>query len=105
MEKDAGRRHVCEPHCKYYKPGRKEDLKCGALQFLSRNLSRGELGHVSRGTGPLDFSRDEDIRALACSRCEFLVDGCDYRDGVQAPPCGAYSVVERMLKKHSPKKK
>jgi hypothetical protein len=105
MVEDAGREHVCERHCKFYKPGRKEDLKCGALQFLSRNLSRGELGHVSRGTGPHDLSRDEEIRAMVCSRCEFLVDGCDFRDGLPSPPCGAYSVVESMLKKNSPKKK
>jgi hypothetical protein len=104
MAEDAERKLVCEKFCKFYKPGRKEDLKCGALALLSRNLTRGELGHASRGTGPHDLSRDSEVRALACQRCEFLVDGCDFRDGLPSPPCGGYSVVESLLKRHSPKK-
>jgi hypothetical protein len=105
MHEDVRRRLVCKGFCKFYKPGRKERLKCGTYDFLSRNLSPGELLHVCRGTGPHDLSRDEDIRAMICDRCEFLVDGCDFRDGLPSPPCGGYAVVESLLKRYASRKK
>jgi hypothetical protein len=102
---DVRRKLVCKGFCEFYKPGKKESLKCGTFDFLSRNLTRGELAHVSRGTGPCDLSRDEEIRDLACRRCEFLVDGCDFRDGLPSPPCGGYAIVESLLKRYGARRK
>lgn len=100
MRKDIGRRLVCKKFCKFYKPGKKEEMKCGTYDFLSRNLTRGELLLACRYTGPSDRAMDREISSMICSRCDFREDGCDYRDGLAFPPCGGYMVVESLLKRY-----
>ncbi len=91
---------ICKKYCSFYKPGKKEPSKCGTLEFLRRNLTIGEVRQaVKRIPAECDLSRDETINRLICQKCEFLVDGCDFRDGVDSPPCGGYFVVEHLLKK------
>ena len=89
---------ICKRFCKFYKPG-KDRLACGAYDFLAENLSAGELSKMADygGVSP-DFSVDAIIRGLACERCEFRIDGCDFRAGLNSPPCGGYVLIERLLK-------
>ena len=93
-------RAICRKFCSFYRPGRKEDMKCGTFAFLSRNLTHAELLRAaSQATTQISLSHDTDIREIACKSCEFLVDGCDFRDGAGKTPCGAYAVVEHLLRR------
>jgi hypothetical protein len=92
-------KHVCKKFCSFYKPD-KEAMKCGTYSFLERNLSTGEVRKAaSLATADFDFSMDEDIRELVCSKCDFRAEGCDYAQGLDSPPCGGYTILEHMLKK------
>jgi hypothetical protein len=88
---------ICRPHCEFYKPGR-DRQKCGGYEFIERNLTAREVEGIE--TARPGRERDEKIRAraLACSRCAFLEDGCDFRAGLDSPPCGGYLIIDRLLK-------
>jgi hypothetical protein len=90
---------ICGRFCKYYKEG-KEGLTCGTYDFLARNLTASELRAAIDSIGPgTDFTHDREIEDLVCGKCDFLVDGCDFRSGIKAFPCGGYVVLERLLRK------
>ena len=93
-------RVICERFCVFYKP-EKEGLKCGTVEFLERNLTKAEIASsVDRARLLLGASaHDDDIRRIVCeSVCEFLkTDDCDFRLGLDSPPCGGYSVVAALL--------
>jgi hypothetical protein len=90
---------LCGRFCKYYKRG-KEGLACGTYDFLARNLTAFELkSAIDCISSDADFIRDKEIEDRICSRCDFLVDGCDFKSGVEAPPCGGYIVLGRLFKK------
>jgi RNase P subunit RPR2 len=90
---------VCKKFCSFYKPGKKEDMKCGSYDFLERNLTAREIKRlVRRISTEYDLSEDSSIRNLVCSKCEYLKDGCDFRQGLDSPPCGGYKIVEHLLK-------
>lgn len=100
MSEGIRREIICGGFCSFYKPGKNEDLKCGTYAFLARNLSTGEIRHAALKSSPRpDYSRDREIRALICDRCEFLVAGCDFREGFPSSPCGGYAIVEGLLKR------
>ncbi|MDA8169742.1 MAG: hypothetical protein M0Z59_08635 [Nitrospiraceae bacterium] len=85
---------ICKSHCDRYKP--EDRPKCGAYEFLSRNLTAGELAGIKTGKKPA-MEMDGAIRALACDKCRFL-SGCGYRSGQGGKnPCGGYKVMERLL--------
>lgn len=98
MKRDNYTEIICKRFCRYYKEG-KEELTCGTYNFLAREIAPKELASLTRNieAGP-DFSFDRDIKELACDKCEFLADGCDFREGLDALPCGGYAIVERLLK-------
>jgi len=90
---------LCKKFCSFYKPGEKEELKCGSFEFLERNLTTRELGRVIRRISTdYDLSRDTSIRSMVCAKCEYSKDGCDFRQGLDSPPCGGYKIVEHLLK-------
>jgi hypothetical protein len=35
---------------------------------------------------------------MVCEQCDFLADGCDFRQGLDSPPCGGYTVIEHLLR-------
>lgn len=94
---------ICKSFCNFYKPG-KEEIKCGSFSFLKRNLSYGELLSTARisSINP-ELSMDGTIKSLACLRCDFLQDGCDFRMGLSSPPCGGYVIIENLLKDFKPR--
>jgi|SRR5271169_1998798 len=93
---------ICGNFCSFYKVG-KEDLHCGAYLFLRDNFTAQEIELLSKFAGGVDksapqsFLRDDEIRELICNSCDFLIDGCDFRDNRSGPPCGGYTLVERLL--------
>lgn len=97
MKADQYTTWVCRHHCRFYKEG-KEELLCETYRYLRDNYSPVELSEVPPGIQP-DFLEDDWIMENVCKRCEFLIDGCDYREGNPSPPCGGYVVIE-WLRKH-----
>jgi hypothetical protein len=118
MEKTMLVAYICERLCSFYGPD-KEILECGSFKFLKENLSPGELREAVEGAPRrADCSEDSAIMEMVCSGCDFLVDGCDFREsrphsgsgpsrkgetmsrkkGTASPPCGGYAVVEGLLK-------
>ncbi len=99
MKRDEYSEVICRRFCTFYKEGT-EGLACGAYDFLARNLTAGEIRSGVRDAGlRADFSRDKELREVVCKHCDFLVDGCDFREGQGTHPCGGYAVVEWLLKK------
>src|SRR5512137_2645672 len=93
---------ICRAFCTYYKEGR-EDVRCGTFSLLQRNLTPGELRELigSYGASGIEstarYSRDIEVKEIACEECDFLIDGCDFRENRSGPPCGGYAVVEMLL--------
>jgi hypothetical protein len=98
MEENVYAEHICGRFCSFYRPGKKI-LQCGSFRFLRENLSPGELRQAAESTAPgYDLSGDEGVNELVCSRCDFTVDGCDFYQGLDSPPCGGYAIVGRLLR-------
>ena len=93
---------ICKGFCSFYKEG-KEDLCCGSYVFLQNNLTLRELrsaldlSKIDERPSEYIFPADEEIKRLVCDKCDFLVDGCDFREDGSQPPCGGYSVIEMLL--------
>lgn len=90
---------ICKRFCTFYKSG-KEGLTCGTYDFISRNLTPGELESATQSITPTpDLTHDKKIKELICEKCDFVLDGCDFREGLEAPPCGGYTLIEWLLKR------
>ncbi len=93
---------ICKGFCSFYKEG-KEDLCCGTYLFLKRNLTLRELRSVldlskmDECSSKYFFPADDEIKRLVCDKCDFLVDGCDFREDGSHPPCGGYSIIKTLL--------
>jgi hypothetical protein len=99
MKRDKYTEIICKGFCTFYKEGR-EGLTCGAYDFLGRNLTASEVrSNVQHVKPRADLSRDKELRKLVCEQCDFLVDGCDFREGLGAHPCGGYAIVEWLLRR------
>ncbi len=97
MKSDAFTDIVCRGFCRFYREG-KESQACGTYDFLARNLTAAELASMAPGIRLKPaFSKDEEIMSLACMQCDFLIDGCDFREGLDAPPCGGYTILASLL--------
>lgn len=90
---------ICRGFCSFFREG-KDELACRTYSFLAERFSPGDLSALIKDIiRTPDLSRDRELRDLVCERCEFLIDGCDFREGVEAPPCGGYTIIEWLLKK------
>jgi hypothetical protein len=74
-------------------------MKCGAYEYIEKNLSLGEVEKAAGGSETAGVSPGIDglIMEIACKKCEFLLGGCSYRDGYPSPPCGGYGILARLL--------
>jgi len=99
VKKDYYTDIICKRFCTFYRSGR-EELTCGTYEFIYRNLSHGELESAIQGIpSPPDFTSDRKIKGLICEKCNFMTDGCDFREGLDAPPCGGYTIIEWLIKR------
>ncbi len=87
---------ICKGFCSFYKEG-KEELYCGSYKYITEHYPDLKTGTIPPEYEP-DFSIDEEIMKRVCSICDFLEDGCGYRDGEGTPPCGGYTIIEWLLK-------
>ncbi|MFZ5997786.1 MAG: hypothetical protein ACOYW7_09895 [Nitrospirota bacterium] len=98
MKDDEYSALICKEFCAFYKEGR-EELHCGTYVFLRNNLTAAELHsllELSKPSPPA-FSKDSTIKKIVCAACDFLIDGCDFRDNGSGPPCGGYVILEKLL--------
>jgi hypothetical protein len=99
MKKSETLIHVlCAPHCPYYKQDRNEEMQCRGALVTERLLKRGVFspGREKALTDPDRNALDATIRAL-CAACDFREDGCDFALDNNAPPCGGFAVLARLL--------
>lgn len=106
---------ICKEFCKFYKEG-KEKMRCGGYELLRNNLTFGELLELSRyligetsmsqrdikGNHKIEvfseqYALNEILTNFVCDRCEFQINGCDFRDGLATPPCGGYIFISRLM--------
>jgi len=98
MKKNAYTDLICKGFCSFYKEG-KEELTCGTYDFLERNLTLKELEAAVLGLDKTpDYSSDEYIMRVICSRCAFLEGDCDFRLGLDSPACGGYVIIESLTR-------
>lgn len=91
---------ICKEFCKFYKEEGKEEIHCGGYELLRNNITPGELRLLSRYIHKAPFAEhlEDALTEFVCSKCDFRIDGCDFRDGLAEPPCGGYIMMSRLLK-------
>ena len=96
---------ICKTHCKYYKENKKEEYTCKGLAVLDGLLERESLAKIiGELKAPLEvtFKHDRVLSEVVCRRCDFFIDGCDFRDtkcSYEAPPCGGFLVISYLTEK------
>ena len=96
---------VCVPHCRFYRPGEKEELSCAGYDFFSTRLDQEKITRAARDVAaqarpPQRFDHNPRIEALLCKQCEFRTEDCDFMGGEDIPdavPCGGYVLLARLL--------
>jgi|Deesub1362A_J573_1020465.scaffolds.fasta_scaffold20528_1 hypothetical protein len=91
-------RLICKRFCAFHKEG-KETLYCGTYRYLVSECKEQEIMDTPENQTPA-FDEDRWIKENICSKCDFLEDGCGYREGEGTPPCGGYVIVEWLRKKN-----
>ncbi|HXX58081.1 MAG TPA: hypothetical protein VEI96_08790 [Thermodesulfovibrionales bacterium] len=90
---------ICKGFCPFHKDGR-DDLTCGTYNFLERILTARELEREVRQIRAVpDLLGDRSIRRLICGNCDFLTDGCGFREGTDSRPCGGFTIVEWLMRR------
>ena len=88
---------ICRGFCPFYREG-KDDLTCGTYNFIEQILTAQELKLAVRQLQAVpDLFGDREIRNLICENCDFLTDGCGFREGTDSRPCGGFTVVEGLM--------
>jgi hypothetical protein len=108
---------ICVPHCRFYRPGEKEEWSCRGYEFFREKWGEGtgdeagpegESVHVARKIAAeaaptdidTDIGHDERIERRLCARCGFREEDCDFMSGGEVPgaaPCGGYVLLGRLL--------
>ncbi len=88
---------ICKKFCSYYKPG-KEEISCGAFEFLKTSLTPEELKDLINGNLFINpFLEQKDL----CQRCDFRFNDCDFYAGHSPDPCGGYRIIETVIEQQS----
>ncbi len=92
---------LCLPFCSYYKPGKKEELACRGYVVVERIVASGRSLPL-RGPGrDFDRAKAESLVQRMCPACDFQEDGCDFMLDRNAPPCGGFVLLVRLLESGS----
>ena len=91
---------LCVNFCRYYKPGRNEDLACQGfvvvhgLIMKGRKLSQERPGILAKP----DARTLEQLKGRVCSACSFREADCDFiLSGGTASPCGGFAFLSHLL--------
>lgn len=95
---------VCRPHCRFFKPGVKDELSCRGFELFRERATADQVaGWTSRirvQTPPESFEHDPRIERLICDQCDFRAADCDFMATDMVPgavPCGGYVLIARLL--------
>lgn len=91
---------ICKRYCKFYKESKNEDLSCEGFKFFERLSFSLPDGNPDINKIPATFHHDSILFNILCKRCDFQVDGCDYRDknySGEASPCGGFILLNNLL--------
>lgn len=91
---------ICKRYCKFYKESKDEDLSCEGFKFFERLSVPLSDGNSDINKLPAAFHHDSILFNILCERCDFLADGCDYRDknySGKASPCGGFILLNNLL--------
>lgn len=88
---------ICKGFCKFYKEG-KEEVHCGGYELLRDCLTVKELKLLIHGIPDEYYSGtvEDKFTEFICKKCAFETDGCDFREGLDSPPCGGYIIISRL---------
>lgn len=106
--KQRGIELVCRPFCRFFKEDKDEAMACEGFNFILKLIHRIQSRLDPAGLAnlrkeiPAVFEHDALLKEALCERCEFLIDGCDFRDpacNYEAEPCGGYLLLDTLLRK------
>ena len=98
---------ICKNFCRFYKPEKDEALACRGFDLVL-NLVSEEKINEARISEITDFTLsaypfDEFLKEHLCKKCDFVIDGCSFRDdsyhGEKKIPCGGYILLTKLLSK------
>ena len=99
---------VCRPHCRFWKPGVKEEMSCGGYDEIAQRAAADLIARwasqFSKEVPPRECAHDPRIERLICDRCEFRADGCDFMAEPPAgpAPCGGYVLIKKLAEAGEP---
>lgn len=90
---------LCRNFCRYYKPGKSEELSCRGLVVARRVLQKGKKISLERPETPCvpDARTVDALRKLLCGACDFRAGDCDFVLTGTATPCGGYLLLSHLL--------
>jgi hypothetical protein len=92
------RGELCARFCPYYKPGRKEDLRCNGFLVIEGLIKKGfQISFFITEKG-FDPAIQESLLHSLCAVCPFFEDGCDFvRQKERSSPCGGFILLAYLL--------
>lgn len=90
---------LCLPYCRYYKPGRNEELLCRGAVVVQRLMESGRS--LSTRENPhqgIDREYREVITQEVCGSCDFREQDCDFAQDRAACPCGGFALLLGLLR-------
>lgn len=88
---------LCGRFCAYYKPAKNEELACRGFLVVERMIGEGKAISFEGSEEPVGADTAVALARLLCGRCPFCRDDCDFAANREAPPCGGYLLVGRLI--------
>jgi hypothetical protein len=91
---------LCVNFCRYYKPGRNEELECQGFVVVHGLITKGrKLSQERPGIAVRpDELTLEGLKGRVCSACAFREADCDFAlSGGTAVPCGGFVLLSHLL--------
>jgi hypothetical protein len=89
---------LCLPFCRYYKPGRNEELLCRGAIVIQRLIESGRNLSIEEKPGR-NAGREvqEPVIRLVCGACGFREQDCDFAQDRTPRPCGGFELISSLL--------
>jgi len=90
---------ICLNFCRYYKPGKNEELACRGYLVLREIIQSGKKISQERPAKLVeaDAKTLAHIKQYVCEKCAFLPDGCDFMLTSNASPCGGFVLLSHLI--------